>query len=49
MAVMIEKAEHPTRVALCIVDSVNIPTIRLLGVGELAQPLLRVRHLDSRL
>ena len=49
MAVMIEKAEHPTRVALCIVDSLNIPTIRLLGVGELAQPLQLVRHLDSRL
>ena len=32
-----------------IVDSLNIPTIRLLGEGKLAQPLQFVRHLDSRL
>ena len=32
-----------------VVDSVNIPTIRLLGEGGRAQPLQLVRHLDSRL
>ncbi len=32
-----------------VVDSVNIPTICLLGEGGRAQPLQFVRHLDSRL